>query len=131
MQTGTTSLISVPTSGTSGANGISANPTISADGRYVEFDSAASNLVASDSNGATRDEFVRDRQSNTTTLVSRATNGTSSGNNESFGGRISADGRYVVFMPGSLPRCCRPASRRPPTGNWRCRRWRCSRRWRC
>jgi hypothetical protein len=98
LQTGVTSLVSVPASGTSGGNGFSANPGISSDGRYIVFDSVASNLVASDSNGATRDIFVRDRQAGTTTLVSRATNGTSSSNNESFRARISADGTHVAFF---------------------------------
>ena len=42
---------------------------MSADGRYVAFSSAATNLVAGDTNDA-NDIFVRDRQANTTTRVS-------------------------------------------------------------
>jgi Tol biopolymer transport system component len=58
-QTGTTSRVSV--SGTGGqANGSNYRPAISADGRYVAFDSDASNLVPGDTND-TNDVFVRDR----------------------------------------------------------------------
>ena len=40
-------------------------PAISADGRFVAFNSDATNLVPGDTNGA-RDVFVRDRQTGTT-----------------------------------------------------------------
>ena len=53
---GVTRLVSVGTAGQ--ANGGSADPAISADGRYVAFISAASNLVPGDTNG-TFDVFVR------------------------------------------------------------------------
>src|SRR5204863_9357632 len=46
----------------------SANPSISSSGRYVAFQSDASDLVPGDSNGVT-DVFVRDRTTSTTTLV--------------------------------------------------------------
>jgi hypothetical protein len=49
-------------------------PVISADGRYVAFPSAATNLVLGDSN-AVWDIFVRDRQLGTTERVSVASNG--------------------------------------------------------
>ena len=45
------------------------NPSISADGRFVAFDSDASNIVPGDTN-SNRDIFVRDRLTNTTTRVS-------------------------------------------------------------
>lgn len=67
---GTTERVSVATGGGQ-ADGGGGDPTISADGRYVAFDSSASNLVAGDANGAT-DVFVHDRQTGTTTLVSVA-----------------------------------------------------------
>ena len=69
---------------------------VSADRRYIVFDSEASNLVAGDTNGAF-DVFVRDRQMGTTKRVSVSSNGVQ-GNNTSVGGSISADGRYVVFQ---------------------------------
>ena len=66
MQTGTTSRISVSSSGTAG-NSESFFPSISADGRYVVFTSAATNLVSGDTNGI-EDVFVRDLQAGTTTI---------------------------------------------------------------
>ncbi|MEZ4103493.1 MAG: hypothetical protein R3B55_03010 [Candidatus Paceibacterota bacterium] len=47
----------------------SARPSISADGRYVAFQSNATNLVAGDTNGFS-DIFVYDRDSNTIERVS-------------------------------------------------------------
>src|SRR5439155_25296092 len=77
--TGTTERVSVSSTGAQ-ANGNSGllngmgGPSISADGRYVAFDSQASNLVKGDTNGAI-DVFVRDRLTGTTERVSVARNG--------------------------------------------------------
>jgi archaellum component FlaF (FlaF/FlaG flagellin family) len=92
--TGTTTRISVATSGTQ-ANDHSELPTISADGHYVAFSSGASNLVTGDTNGA-YDGFVHDRVTGTTTRASVATDGTQA-NGRSSSPAISADGRYVAF----------------------------------
>jgi Tol biopolymer transport system component len=70
-------------------------PSISADGRYVAFDSGASNLVPGDSNNA-QDVFVRDRENGTTERVSLASDG-AEGNSASGEPSLSADGRYVAF----------------------------------
>ena len=51
------------------ANHSSVNPSISADGRFVAFESNASNIVPGDTN-STRDIFVVDTLTNTTTRVS-------------------------------------------------------------
>jgi hypothetical protein len=61
--TGETTRISVASDGTQGNDnsGYPGNSTISADGRYVAFDSYASNLVVGDTND-TYDTFVRDRE---------------------------------------------------------------------
>jgi Tol biopolymer transport system component len=90
----TTERVSVATGGGQG-NAQSEYPSISSDGRYVAFTSQASNLVASDTNGAF-DIFVRDRQSGTTVLVSLGIGG-ANGNSDSYIPEISADGRYVAF----------------------------------
>ena len=58
-QTGTTERVSVASDGTQ-ANCLSFRPAISADGRFVAFESCATNLVASDTNG-TQDVFVHVR----------------------------------------------------------------------
>ncbi|MEG4810173.1 calcium-binding protein [Microcoleus sp. F8-D3] len=92
--TNLTTRISVNSTGNQGNIG-SFNPSISADGRFVAFDSLADNLVAADTN-STRDIFVRDIQTNTTNRLSV----NSSGNQGNFGSitaAISADGRFVAF----------------------------------
>jgi Tol biopolymer transport system component len=91
---GTTVMVSVATNGAQG-DGQSSYPSISADGRYVTFDSGASNLVSGDSNGL-RDVFARDTVAGTTKRVSVATDGTQANKSSTFGS-ISADGQYVTF----------------------------------
>jgi Tol biopolymer transport system component len=93
-QAGQTTRVSVASDGGQG-NDRSEEFSISADGRYVVFDSAASNLVGCDTNDVW-DIFVHDRQAGQTTRVSAASDG-SQGNSDSGGSSISADGRYVVF----------------------------------
>ena len=97
MVAGTNILISVNSSGTGPGNSSSTYVVISANGRYVAFQSFASNLVAGDNNNAS-DVFVRDLQTGTTTLVSVNSAGTGSGNAGSSYPVISPDGRYVVFL---------------------------------
>lgn len=86
--------ISVASDG-SEANGPSHRSALSSNGRFVVFDSYASNLVPGDSNGVP-DVFLRDRLTGTTELVSVASDG-SRGNYASNGEDVSADGRFVVF----------------------------------
>ncbi len=93
-QSGTTERVSVDSGGAQG-NGFSAFPSVSADGRYLAFQSAASNLIAGDTNNAS-DLFVHDRQSGTTERVSISSGG-AQGNDRSENPSISADGRYVAF----------------------------------
>lgn len=94
LQTGETTRVSVEGGGAE-ANGDSFEPALSADGRFVAFSSAATNLVAGDSNDA-NDIFVRDRQANTTTRVSVGLAGVNA-NGGSDAPSISADGRLVAF----------------------------------
>jgi Tol biopolymer transport system component len=95
---GTTEIVSLSSSGAQGnSNSNAPGPgAISADGRYVVFWSDATNFVASDVNGTEGDVFVRDRQTGATELVSQSTGG-AQGNGNTYGGSISADGRYVLF----------------------------------
>ncbi|MCC2670575.1 MAG: hypothetical protein K0Q72_3046 [Armatimonadetes bacterium] len=95
-QLGTIERVSVSTAGQqadaqSGIFGIS----MSDDGRYVSFNSPASNLVAGDTNDY-EDVFVRDRQLQTTTRINLTSAGEQLTNG--FGGSLSADGRYVAFF---------------------------------
>lgn len=77
------------------ANGASAAPRISHDGKYVVYSSAASNLVSDDTNGYA-DAFVYNRMDGTTTRITVNTSGAEA-NNNSGQPDISADGRFVVF----------------------------------
>ncbi len=88
------SRVSVASNGTQ-ANDASLKPSLSGNGRYVAFESLASNLVSGDTNGLF-DIFVYDHQTRQTTRVSVNSNGTQ-GNGASRGPVISADGRYVAF----------------------------------
>jgi Tol biopolymer transport system component len=97
MVAGTTERISVDAASLEG-NGWSFVSGMSDDGRIVAFCSDASNLVPGDANGTT-DVFVRDRDTGTTTLVSRNSGGTQANARccENSAGHMSADGRFVVF----------------------------------
>ena len=55
-------------------NGDSICPSVSEDGRYVAFQSEASNLILGDGNGL-KDVFVRDRQTGVTKCISFSTSG--------------------------------------------------------
>ena len=90
----TTTLVSATIDGLPSA-GISGQPSISADGRYVAFSASADNLVPGDTNQVT-DIFVRDRQTGAITRASVDSTGLP-GNGTSVAPSISGDGRYVVF----------------------------------
>src|SRR5689334_10799474 len=70
---GSTERVSVSSTGQQG-NGGSGGPAISADGRFVAFESEATNLVPGDTNGA-EDVFVRDQLKGTTKQVSISSSG--------------------------------------------------------
>jgi hypothetical protein len=93
--TGETSLVSLSSNGAQGNHG-AGSPAVSDDGRFVAFDSLASNFVPGDTNEA-RDIFYRDLDTGQTSRISVATDG-SEGNGGSFEPAISGDGRYVVFQ---------------------------------
>ncbi len=86
--------VSLPAGGGQGDDD-SWDPAISADGRFVVFLSAASNLIAGDTNGRV-DVFVRDRQNGTTERVSVSTGGVQA-DQDCVQAAISADGRFVAF----------------------------------
>jgi Tol biopolymer transport system component len=96
---GTTTLISRA----SGADGVGAdadatNPAISPAGRYVAFQSTATNLSPDDAHSGRdySDIFVRDTMTNTTTVASRAADGAPA-DGDSWNPSISAYGTYVAF----------------------------------
>lgn len=92
---GPTVLVSVSSEGVEG-NGISGVCSISADNRYVAFESVARNLVPDDTNDTT-DVFVHDLDTGQTFRASVSSQG-GEGNSFSLGPSLSADGSCVVFL---------------------------------
>src|SRR5438093_242361 len=97
----TTERVSVASGGTE-ANGASLSSALSADGRFVAFDSAATDLVAADTNGVS-DVFVHDRQTGATERVSVASGGAQGDGSSgrigfAFPPALSADGRFIAFV---------------------------------
>jgi Tol biopolymer transport system component len=110
LSTGETTRVSIASNGTQ-ANGRSYYPSISANGRFVAFQSTASNLVEVDENGV-EDIFVHDVLTGETTCVSRSGTGIQ-GNQWSDQASISPDGLYVAFrsyasnlVPGDVNNVC-------------------------
>lgn len=101
---GTTELISVSPGGDFG-NGPSNHPAMSADGRYVVFQSEASNLVTGDTNGMP-DIFLRDRTLGTTRRISVSSSGmeadgiSSECRISSNGAAISMESEATNLVPG-------------------------------
>jgi Tol biopolymer transport system component len=89
-----TMLVSASTNGGVG-NRASRSATMTPDGRYIAFVSAANNLVAGDTNGIA-DIFVRDLQTGITTWANPGARSSSFASSESP--LITPDGRYVAFF---------------------------------
>ncbi len=94
-KTGDLHVVSLAFDGSS-ANADCYDPSMSADGRFVVFWSAATNLVPIDQNG-TLDVFLRDRLNNSTELVSISSSG-EQGNSGSRQPIIGRDGRFIAFL---------------------------------
>jgi len=92
-----TTRVSVASDGMQGIGNSSPfiRPSMSADGRFVAFQSWATNLVPGDTNGVF-DIFVHDRQAGVTTRKNIPAGG-GQANNASFDPWLSADGRYAAF----------------------------------
>lgn len=97
---GDTTLVDVAADG-GWPNHESWSASISASGRFVAFESFASNLVPGDTNYTFRDVFLRDLQTHVTTLVSVDLDGGTGVSGESYSPSISEDARYVAFESGS------------------------------
>lgn len=94
LATGSTVRISAGAGGLD-PDGYSFWPTISADGRFIAYQSFATNLVPGDTNGLA-DIFVHDRQSGLTQLVSSGPLAVPA-NGQSSHPAISANGRFLAF----------------------------------
>jgi hypothetical protein len=86
-----TTRVSVSSAGQ--GDGDSAYPALSSDGMIVAFQSWAGNFSPGGSVGQV---YVRDRRTHTTTLASQSSSG-ASGDDLSFGVRVSSGGRFVAF----------------------------------
>ena len=99
-----TTRVDVATSGAEANAGVVSAPygdvAVSADGRWVVFVSASSNLVAGDTNDV-RDVFLRDRVMAQTTRLSVAASGAQANADSAGPVAISGDGRFVVFQTES------------------------------
>lgn len=91
----TTELISVDSNEIQDNSGASINASVSDNGNFIAFESAATNLIP----GGTllSDIYRRDRSAGTTLLVSTA-DGITSGNNASVNASISGSGDYIAFV---------------------------------
>src|SRR5262249_25495595 len=92
--TGSTTRVSVDSAGLEG-NGPSFAAQVSGDGLIVVFQSAATNLVAGDTN-AVADIFVHDRATKMTTRISVDSMGNQA-NGASSAARISENGQFVFY----------------------------------
>jgi Tol biopolymer transport system component len=88
------SVVSVRADGSS-ANSHSTDPSISADGRWIAYQSYATNLADGSTNGAC-DVFVTDRNTGITSLVSVGM-GVVPANGGSYEASISADGQHIAY----------------------------------
>ncbi len=98
LRAGRTTLVSVGLNGPADLGAY--QPEISSNGGHVSFTSAATNLVAGDTND-TADIFVRDLRARRTERVSLTAAGMQSDNYASDA-TISADGRIVAFVAGAV-----------------------------
>lgn len=92
--TGTVEQVSVASDGTP-ADGLSNSPSLSLDGRYVAFQSRASNLDPGFTN-AFSNVYIHDRVTGETTLITKTAAG-QPGDNESLDPEIVGNGDGVVF----------------------------------
>ena len=79
------------------ASGESGGARSSPDGRFLLFLSSANDLVTHRHNGPVTDLFVREMATGTISLVSVTPDGMAGGDDATYQGAISADGRYVAF----------------------------------
>ncbi len=97
LQSATTTLVSVNSTGSGSGDNSSSVPVISGDGSVVAFNSTAGNLIANDNNGA-QDVFVRTLATSSTSVASVAFAASASPSRSSTSHEMSADGRYITYL---------------------------------
>ena len=103
-----TTRVSVATGGAQGLGGDSGQPSITQEGRWIAFASAATNLVPNDTNGE-RDVFLHDRVAGTTRRLSVGPGGAQF-RGPSHTPAISANGSRLVFLTSGLNATSEPAT---------------------
>ena len=93
---GSVDLISCDSAGVQ-ANDFSTNPVVSPDGKWVAFESFATNLAAGADAPSTFDIFVKNLATGATKRVTTATDGSGDGGQASF----SSDGKFLYFASGA------------------------------
>jgi hypothetical protein len=96
-QSGSNQLVSQSFFTPHAAMGRSDSPDISADGRFVVYESGAADIVPSDNNSV-KDIFLYDRQNGITTLLSASSSGQGTANFESNNPRFTGNGQTVAFQ---------------------------------
>jgi hypothetical protein len=97
IESGQTRLVSINAAGTNGGNSHSAKPRISADGQKVLFTTASSDLIAGVDTNVNFDQYLRDVAAARMYVVSANAGGTTTGNQPTLDGVISANGSIVIF----------------------------------
>ena len=96
--TGEVTIVSVNATGQEAANNASFNPRISSNGRYVVFESRATNLDPSISTGGINQIYLKDLEDGSVEITSRDVNDAPDNSlNTAANARVSTDGRFVVF----------------------------------
>lgn len=95
-QTNETVLVSLDDAGIQ-ANGGSSHPDISANGRYVVFQTSANNLVQDDTN-AQQDIYRKDMQTGQIERISLDISGAQFSNVDSIMPKMSSNGQFVAFI---------------------------------
>lgn len=96
-QLGTTQRVNLRNGGVEATGGFSFDASISGDGEFIQFSSAASNLVANDTNGQA-DIFVHNRLTHITIRVSVVSGGAQAVGGSSREAVMTHDARYVAFL---------------------------------
>lgn len=99
--TGKLTLISQNERDQSSGRGHTTSAIITPDGRWIAFESSASNLVANDDNRTT-DVFLYDRQLRKIDLISRSSDQSTTANGTSRLGDISSDGQRINFISNAI-----------------------------
>src|SRR5262245_14989340 len=96
--TGEVTLVSVGPTGLAGGIEAGRAPVISPDGRFVAFESNKQGILPDFTNDSLNQIYLRDLQTDTTSLITPSAIGSAGGNFESFGPIFSADSHHIALL---------------------------------